>query len=415
MTSLELLSVAPSLATRDAAHARALSGQRRRPLARGGAGQNHARAPSRRDGARRRGAALALLRHRRRHAAVAGAARRELALARRSSARRGAVAQRRARARLDRAAPATRRRLRALSARARQGAENQGWKDCRDGVSFPDGAIAPAPIALVEVQGYVVGALEAMAMLFARVGAAARADPDGAGGALRRRIHEASGCARPASTRSPSTARGAGADHHLEPGAPALLRRAARASARRGWSTCSSPTGVFSGWGVRTLARGQAVYNPLSYHNGSVWPHDNALCALGAARTVAATRRWLFEGLYDASLHFRHLRLPELFCGLGRGEGDFLVHYPVSCSPQAWASGAFFLLLQACLGLEPDAARAHAHDSRPAAAGASSTSRSVRSARRQARVSLHFSRHESRTHCDVLEVTGDRLRVNIEF
>ncbi len=128
--------------------------------------------------------------------------------------------------------------------------------------------------------------------------------------------------------------------------------------------------GLFSGWGVRTLARGQAVYNPLSYHNGSVWPHDNALIALGAARydrSDAALR--IFEGLYDASQHFRHGRLPELFCGLARGEGDFLVHYPVSCSPQAWASGALFLLLQACLGLSPRRGGALPDDPRSAPAG----------------------------------------------
>ena len=173
--------------------------------------------------------------------------------------------------------------------------------------------------------------------------------------------------------------------------------------------------GMFNGWGVRTLARGQAVFNPLSYHNGSVWPHDNALCALGAARYGrgdAALR--ILEGLYLASLHFRRQRLPELFCGLSRGEGDFLVHYPVSCSPQAWASGAFFLLLQSALGLRADAPLGrlvirnprlprflHWLDLEGLQVGRS-------------RVSLHFARHGSRTHVDVLEVAGDELRVSIE-
>ncbi len=129
-------------------------------------------------------------------------------------------------------------------------------------------------------------------------------------------------------------------------------------------------------------------------------------------RSTASLR--ILEGLYPASPHFRRGRLPGLFCGLGRGEGDFLVHYPVSCSPQAWASGAFFLLLQACLGLAPDAP---------------SSSLAIRDPRLpafldkidlcelrvgNARVSLHFARHGTRTHCDVLDVTGERLRVNIE-
>jgi len=172
---------------------------------------------------------------------------------------------------------------------------------------------------------------------------------------------------------------------------------------------------MFNGWGVRTLARGQAVFNPLSYHNGSVWPHDNAIIALGASRHdrgEAALR--ILEGLYNASLHFRRGRLPELFCGLGRGEGDFLVHYPVSCSPQAWASGAFFLLLQACLGLAPDAA-GHTlvvHDPHLPAFLDKIDLCDVRVGR--GRVSLHFARHGRRTHCDVLDVSGEHLRVNIE-
>jgi glycogen debranching enzyme len=173
--------------------------------------------------------------------------------------------------------------------------------------------------------------------------------------------------------------------------------------------------GMFNGWGVRTLARGQAVFNPLSYHNGSVWPHDSALCALGAARHGrgdAALR--ILEGLYDGAKHFRRGRLPELFCGLGRGEGDFLVHYPVSCSPQAWASGAFFLLLQACLGLRPDAPAGRLSIQDPRLPAFLDRLDLINLRVGDSRVSLHFVRHGSRTHVDVIEVTGGGLRVVIE-
>jgi glycogen debranching enzyme len=114
----------------------------------------------------------------------------------------------------------------------------------------------------------------------------------------------------------------------------------------------------FSGFGIRTLAKGQRPYNPLSYHNGTVWPHDNSLIAMGLSnyglQKVAAQ---VLSGAYDACRQFRHYRLPELYCGIARSEGDLVVSYPVSCSPQAWASGALFLMLRACLGLYPDAAR----------------------------------------------------------
>jgi glycogen debranching enzyme len=114
----------------------------------------------------------------------------------------------------------------------------------------------------------------------------------------------------------------------------------------------------FSGWGIRTLAKGQRAYNPLSYHNGTVWPHDNSLAAMGFSNYgMQKLAAQVLSGEYQAARQFRHFRLPELFCGMGRGEGDLVVSYPVSCSPQAWASGAFFLLLRACIGLYPDAPR----------------------------------------------------------
>ncbi len=111
----------------------------------------------------------------------------------------------------------------------------------------------------------------------------------------------------------------------------------------------------FSGWGVRTLACGQARYNPMSYHNGSVWPHDNSLIALGFARYgLHAHAMTIFAGLFDAFHYMESLRPPELFCGFPRRQGTAPTLYPVACSPQAWASAAPFAFLEACLGLNCD-------------------------------------------------------------
>lgn len=113
----------------------------------------------------------------------------------------------------------------------------------------------------------------------------------------------------------------------------------------------------FTGWGVRTVARGEARYNPISYHNGSVWPHDNAICASGIARAGfrgGAPR--LLRGAFEAAVHF-DMRLPELFCGFSRTQGAPPVAYPVACLPQAWAAGSALMLLQACLGIEIDGRR----------------------------------------------------------
>ena len=123
--------------------------------------------------------------------------------------------------------------------------------------------------------------------------------------------------------------------------------------------------GFSSGWGIRTLARGEARYNPMSYHNGSVWPHDTALCAAGMARYGArdGVARLLTE-MFEAAVKF-DMRLPELFCGFARQAGEPPIAYPVACVPQAWASGSVFMLLQACLGLRIDGWRGEIHVDRP--------------------------------------------------
>jgi glycogen debranching enzyme len=122
----------------------------------------------------------------------------------------------------------------------------------------------------------------------------------------------------------------------------------------------------FSGWGIRTIVTGERRYNPMSYHNGSVWPHDNAVIAFGALRSPDKTVALrVMSGLLDLSENVIQHRLPELICGFGRRKGKGPTLYPVACSPQAWAAGSVFMVLQACLGLEVRAleARIYLHHS----------------------------------------------------
>jgi glycogen debranching enzyme len=111
----------------------------------------------------------------------------------------------------------------------------------------------------------------------------------------------------------------------------------------------------FSGWGIRTVAESEPRYNPLSYHNGSIWPHDNALIALGFARYgLSEPTVRLAHALFDAASYMDLRRLPELFCGFRRVRGKGPTFYPVACAPQAWSSATPFAFLQACLGLSFD-------------------------------------------------------------
>jgi len=240
-----------------------------------------------------------------------------------------------------------------------RGLRNQGWKDSWDGVPHLDGTPAEPPIALVEVQGYCLDARRRMARLYRQLGRredAARCAI--AAQKLARRLDEAFWMEKAGTyalaldgEKRQVQSVGSNAGHLL------FSRAVPEARARRVARVLMSPES-FSGFGIRTLARGQRSYNPLSYHNGTIWPHDNSLIAIGLSnygmQKIAAQ---VLSGAYDACRQFRHYRLPELYCGMGRGEGDLVVSYPVSCSPQAWASGAFFLMLRGCLGLYPDAPR----------------------------------------------------------
>jgi glycogen debranching enzyme len=241
---------------------------------------------------------------------------------------------------------------------AASGLANQGWKDSQDSVFHSDGRYATGPIALVEVQGYAFCAYRAMANLARRRGEEDRAEAwsvraEAVRESVERRFWmEDKGFYAIAVDGEGELCRvlSSNPGHLLFTGLAAPQR--ARRVTQRLLSRDFAP-----GWGVRTLARGEARFNPMSYHNGSVWPHDTALCALGMSHygeregVVALT-----AALFETAANFE-MRLPELFCGFPRRAGEPPVAYPVACLPQAWAAGSVFMMLQACLGLSIDGDR----------------------------------------------------------
>ncbi len=230
---------------------------------------------------------------------------------------------------------------------------HQGWKDSHDAIFHMDGASAEGPIALCEVQGYVYAAKLGAAELAALLGDHIRArELAKQAQSLCQRFEESFWCDELSTyalaldgRKQPCRVRTSNAGHCLFAGIVSEER------ARRVASTLTNETS-FSGWGIRTVATSEARYNPMSYHNGSVWPHDNALIAAGFARYgLKESAAMILAGLLDASLFLDLHRLPELFCGFPRRPGESPTLYPVACAPQSWASGAVFLLLEACLGL----------------------------------------------------------------
>lgn len=235
-----------------------------------------------------------------------------------------------------------------------KGLENQGWKDSHDSIFHTDGQLAKGPIALCEVQGYVYAAKNGMAKLATLLGhgdLAARLGEEAL--ALRENFDKAFWCEAIGTyalaldgAKKQCAVRSSNAGHALFTGI-ALPERAASVAAN-----LLSKDG-FNGWGVRTIARGEARYNPMSYHNGSIWPHDNALVAMGLARyDLKPEASRIFQGMFDTALYQDQKRLPELFCGFMRRNQRGPVSYPVACSPQAWAAAAPFAFLSACIGLE---------------------------------------------------------------
>ncbi len=249
------------------------------------------------------------------------------------------------------------------SRRSKSGLENQGWKDSYDSVRFADGRFAEGPIALVEVQGYAYAARLAMAGVYEQIGRADEASEQRARAAtLKKAVQDAFWMSD---------------EGYFAMALDGKKQQVDGITSNPGhllWSGLLDPEkasqvverliapDLFSGWGIRTMSTQMKPFNPISYHNGSVWPHDNGLILTGMHRyghNDAALR--VIEGLIDALKWFTLDRLPELFCGYDREQTPFPVDYPVACSPQAWAAGCIVQIAQVMLGLQitPDGPRAN--------------------------------------------------------
>ena len=251
--------------------------------------------------------------------------------------------------------------------RSSMGLIHQGWKDSWDSVFHNDGTLAEGPIALCEVQGYAYAAKLAGAAIASALGQTKKARVlSTQAEVLKENFQKAFWCEEISNfvlaldgDKQQCKVSASNAGHCLYAGVAEMDEAGRIADTLMGQD-------FFSGWGVRTLAASEARFNPMSYHNGSIWPHDNALIAAGLARygfKEHANR--IVKGLFDASL-FVDYRLPELFCGFYRRTGEGPVPYPVACSPQSWSAASVFLLLQATLGMKIDAMTARISFVRPA-------------------------------------------------
>ncbi|NEX63682.1 amylo-alpha-1,6-glucosidase [Noviherbaspirillum galbum] len=233
------------------------------------------------------------------------------------------------------------------------GLAQQGWKDSHDSIFHSDGEMAAAPIALCEVQGYVYDAKLQAARLARLLGEdALSADLEKQARELKRHFNEAFWCeeldmyALALDGKKRQCAVGSSNAGH-----PLWSGIATQEYALRTANRLLKPD-FFSGWGIRTIRNDEVRYNPMAYHNGSVWPHDNAIIAAGMARYgLTNSAMQVFNAMRDVILYMDQHRMPELFCGFEKREDEGPTLYPVACSPQAWAATTVFYLLQACLGL----------------------------------------------------------------
>jgi glycogen debranching enzyme len=297
-----------------------------------------------------------------------------------------------------------------------KGMLNQGWKDSDNGIVNEDGSLCAPPIALVEVQGYLYHARRAAAGLYRALGDSDRAiQLEHQADELRQRLNEDYWLGEDTGfafclqrDRRPSKAVASNPGQLLFTGA--LSDERARWVADR-----LMQADLFCGWGIRTLSAKEKAYNPLDYQTGSVWPHDNALIALGMQRYgLSQYMERIFTGISQAASYFREYRLPEVYDGFSDQQYARPVPYPVACQPQAWAAGTLPLLLQAALGLEPDALRGKLHIHQPHLPSwlPDVTIHGLHVA--TATVDLQYHRVEATTMVAVHEHTGD-LEVSVQY
>ncbi len=295
------------------------------------------------------------------------------------------------------------------------GLSNQGWKDSHDSIFHADGSLATGPIALVEVQGYCYAARLAAAKCASATGRGDRAASLVADAEeLRKRFEARFWCDDLGfyviaidGKKSPCRVRSSNAGHALWTGI-ARPDRAAKVGAQL------LDSRFFSGWGIRTIAETEARYNPLSYHNGSIWPHDNALIARGLESTGSkAGVVAIFEGLMRAATHLDLRRIPELYCGFRRRPRRGPILYPAACSPQAWAAAAPVSLIQSMLGLEFFPENGEVRLTRPvvSAMAGSFTLRNLRLGTASVDLTVR-SRPEGGASVEVLRTRGD-IRVSL--
>ena len=297
-----------------------------------------------------------------------------------------------------------------------EGLANQGWKDSQDAIFHADGHLAEGPIALAEVQGYVYSAKLLAARCAKRLGRMQdarrlKAEAD----LLAERFDAAFWCPDLGTyalaldgKKQPCRVRSSNAGQVLFTGI-ARPERALEVG-----DGLLRPN-FFSGWGIRTIANTEARYNPMSYHNGSIWPHDNALIALGLARYgLKRSVERVFKGLFDAATYMEMRRLPELFCGFQRGRGRGPTHYPVACSPQAWASATPFTLIEASLGLQFDPAANEIRLHNPSLPSFLDEVVLRNLHLKDSSVDLKVRRHANDVSVEILERRGD-IQVSIVF
>jgi glycogen debranching enzyme len=240
-----------------------------------------------------------------------------------------------------------------------QGLANQGWKDSYDAIFHADGQLAEGFIALAEVQGYVFAAKRLAGRCALRLGhldIAVKLERQAQ--QLAERFEQAFWCDELGTYALALDGDKRACAVRASNAGQLLFTGIVREDRARMVAADLMRPHFFTGWGIRTVARGEARYNPMSYHDGSIWPHDNALIALGLARYgLKHSVEHVFKGLFDAATYMDLRRLPELFCGFQREKRRGPTLYPVACAPQAWASATPFSLLEAALGLEFDAAR----------------------------------------------------------